>query len=67
MTTDAERRFTLDTGGWRLSIVTRCAEIETATRFWIDDKQAAEGKNWFDPVTLAHDDLTVKVRSTWLE
>jgi len=66
VTSDADQRFTLLRDDRLLRIETRRAGIETAARFSIDEQQVAGSRNWFEPVTLTHDDLTVDVRSTWL-
>lgn len=66
MTSNADQRFTRLHDGHSLAVETRRAGIETAARLWIDDRQVAEGRNWFEPVKLTHDSLTVEVRSTWL-
>lgn len=62
----ADHRFTLFHDRQLLMVDARRSGIETGVRLFINDVPVVEGKNWFEPVRLTHDDLIVEVRSTWI-
>lgn len=56
-------RFTLDHQGRRLQVATGRDGIATTARLFVDGDAVAEGKNWWEPVTITYGSLTVRVRS----
>ncbi len=66
MTLPPDRRFTLLHDGQLLVAETRRVGVEIDVRLSIGGKEVAAGRNWLEPVRLAHHDFIVEVRFTWL-